>query len=159
MAFEDNARLSSRAVEARQVTRRRARLHCRSCGSPVSKPLVEATESRSGLPVAGTYVWLYRVGPEVSRQRRRLAGPDVGILRIKRRDLDGSVLPLEHHPDRVGCCGFPGGTEPNIRCHACGHWVLVDIEDCQAPAMTAARTNEIEVRPVSPRRVTYSTAD
>ena len=131
------------------MTRPRVRLHCRFCGSPVSKPLLETSESAIRTPDAGTYTWLYRVGCEVSRQGQQRTDPEVGVLRFKRRDLDGSVLPVVHHPDRIGCCGFPGGTEPNIRCHECGHWILVDIEDCQAPRMTAARTKEIELRSVT----------
>jgi len=130
-----------------ELSRQRIRLHCRQCGSPVSKPIRETLETTTHPNSPGQYAWLYRVGCEASLRGQSRTDPEIGVLTLKRRDLDGSVLPLEHHPDRIGCCGFPGGTEPNIKCHGCGHWILVDIEDCQAPAMTAARTKEIELRP------------
>ena len=129
------------------MTRQPMRLHCRQCGSPVSKPILEASETTTHPSSHGSYAWLYRVGREASVRGQTRTGPEAGVLTLKRRDLDGSVLPLEHHPDRLGCCGFPGGVEPNIKCHGCGHGILVDIPDCQASAMTAARTKEIELRP------------
>lgn len=125
------------ATVEREVIERTVQLHCRFCGSQVSKPLRETLETVTHPSSPGYYAWFHRSDSEA------------GVLTLKRQDLSGSVLPLEHHPDRIGCCGFPGGSKPNIKCHGCGNWVLVDIEDCQAPRMTAARTKEVEIRPVS----------
>lgn len=126
------------------------RIHCRQCGSPLTRPL---RERRPGA-ITSEHVGWFRYGHSIQPSGGKgwlapievVPGDAANAIYFSSGDLASAALP--HRYKSAGCCGPEARHGPNLLCHGCGAWALLYNESCYSRHFVAGRLDEIELRPL-----------
>lgn len=126
------------------------RLHCRSCGSVLTRPMREYHPRAVSNRGCFRYGRSIAPGTEMRPTQVDVLPGDAQVtdnaVFFSLAELDGAAIPLTWNTSSEGCCGPEARAGANVMCHGCGSWALFFNETCYSPSFYAGRPEEVELR-------------